>query len=474
MKILVAIANHGTKNQRYLDQLLREYRSMRFEMRIVVLSDVPKHLPPDVQVRVGTPSSNPRSLPFAHRKLFSENRDSYDLFIYSEDDILITQRNIEAFVRVTEALSDDEIAGFLRSEQGPDGQLYCPDAHGVFHWVPGSSRARGSFQFATFSNDHAGCFILTRKQLEKAIRSGGFDVPPHAGRYDILESAASDPYVQCGFTKLICISHLDEFIVPHLPNRYLDYGMKFADLRLQIAEILADGHEGAAGAQLMQTETRLPKMWFSKNYYEPLRKEFLELIPETASTILSIGCGTGQTERHLIETGRRVVAIPLDRLIGAVARKNGVPLAEPGLEAAMAQLGSQRFDCVLCDWILHLWPDPNGLLEWIAQRLAKDGVLLAIVPNLNHYMPLWSRLRGREGYNQVGNHEGVGIHKTTRSQLRSWLSKAGLNPDEMTPIIPNRHQRISRLAGRLGTELFATEIVVCARPSSANGAAGLH
>jgi SAM-dependent methyltransferase len=278
----------------------------------------------------------------------------------------------------------------------------------------------------------------------------------------MLVSAATDPYVQCGLTKLICISHIDDFIVAHVPNRYLDYGMEYSELRLQIAQMLAAGHNGANHAELMQTETRLPKTNFSKNYYEPVRKEFLRFMPKTVNNVLSIGCGSGKTERHLIESGRRVFAIPLDRLIGAVARSKGVHVFEPGLDAALAEMGDQRFDCVLCDWVLHLWPDPSSLLEWISRRMTDDGILLAVVPNLNHFRPLWWRLRGRPGYRELGHYERVGLHKATRRNLRTWLKNAGLKVNRMTTIVPVHHQRISRFAGPLGTELLATQILVSA------------
>ena len=114
MKVLVAIANYGSKNQAYLERLVNEYKSMSYDIDIVVLSNIPKELSPDIEVRVGLPAKNPWSLPFRHKELFAERIDEYDLFIYSEDDTLIKQENIEAFVRVQEILSENEIAGFLR------------------------------------------------------------------------------------------------------------------------------------------------------------------------------------------------------------------------------------------------------------------------------------------------------------------------------------------------------------------------
>ena len=64
MKTLVAIANFGKKNEKYLLRLLEEYRTMiRYKVDIVVLSNIPKILGPDIEVIVGLPTKDPWSLP---------------------------------------------------------------------------------------------------------------------------------------------------------------------------------------------------------------------------------------------------------------------------------------------------------------------------------------------------------------------------------------------------------------------------
>jgi hypothetical protein len=101
MKVLVAIANYGTGNRQHLERLIAEYQAMPRQVDIVVLSNVPKALPRGVDVRVGLPARNPWSLPFAHRRLFAERRNDYDLYIYSEDDTLVRASNIDAFLEAS-------------------------------------------------------------------------------------------------------------------------------------------------------------------------------------------------------------------------------------------------------------------------------------------------------------------------------------------------------------------------------------
>lgn len=149
MNILVAIANHGTKNLKYLQVLLAEYQRMSFHVDIVILSNESKELGSNVEVLVGLPTKNPWSLPFGHKTLFAQRIKDYDLFIYTEDDTLITERNISAYIDAVAILPDDQIAGFLRYEADKDGNRYISSAHGRFHWQPESAKQISGQYFRT-------------------------------------------------------------------------------------------------------------------------------------------------------------------------------------------------------------------------------------------------------------------------------------------------------------------------------------
>jgi len=167
---------------------------MPFDVDIVILSEAPKDFGEEVELLVGLPSEDPWSLPFGHKKLFSENVDKYDLFIYTEDDTLIRENNIRAFLRASETLPENLLPGFIRYELYPDGSKNYPEIHGPFHWNPKSVASFGDYAYADLSNDHSACYILSRRQLERALLSGGFAVPPHSGRYDMPISGFDSQY----------------------------------------------------------------------------------------------------------------------------------------------------------------------------------------------------------------------------------------------------------------------------------------
>lgn len=473
MRVLVAIANFGEGKRQYLDRLLAEYRAMPYRVDVVILSNIPKDLGPDVEVLVGLPTADPWSLPFGHKQLFAQRKEAYDLFIYSEDDILITCRTIDAYLRVTEVLPPDEIAGLMRIERGPDGSIYYPEAHHHFHFVPDSVRRRGPFTLAFFTNEHAAAYLLTRAQLDRAIASGGFLTPPHQGRYDLLVSAATDPYTQCGMKRLLCISHLEDFQVHHLPDKYLEQlGTAAPWVQCQIDALMALEQSGLPRGELLASEPRTPHVRFGKDYYEPVQMRLVEALGPEHQEVLSVGCGWGLTERFLLDQGRRVTAIPLDAIIGQCAAQRGVPLVYGDLESAPRQLESSRFDAVLMSNVLHLLPDPAATVRRFAALLRPGGRLAATVGQVARLPTRWRRWRGQAGYREMGEYERSGVQWVDYAHARGWLKQAGLRvigwdgtlPDQLRWV---RGPGLRRLCRPLATEI--TLVGEAARPRAHDG-----
>ena len=235
MKILVAIANFGPYRFGYLDKVITTYQRHAppsgprhpFRSRQACAAGGPAH---------GRPAdARPVLAALCPQRLFAERQDEYDLFIYTEDDILICEHNLAAFVEASAVLPHDEIPGLFRFERDEVGRVFFVDAHPPWDWVPGSVATHGCFTFATFSNAHSGCYVLTRSHLRGVIQSGGYLVPPHDGFNDIRASAATDPYTRCGLTRRLCVSHLDRFLIHHLPNNYIGIlGTAEADFRARL------------------------------------------------------------------------------------------------------------------------------------------------------------------------------------------------------------------------------------------------
>jgi len=425
-RLLVVIASYGQRNLPLLNRVIANYQAMDLEVEIVVLSEAPKDLPAGVRVLVGLPTPNPWSLPFGHKKVFAENLNRFDLFAYSEDDMVIPESSIRAFMRLTPELASDEIAGFLRFETNESAERSLPEVHGSYHWSPQSVRQRNGCTVAQFSNEHAAFFLLTRDQLKRAIASGGFLREPHQGRYDMLVSAATDPYTSCGFHKVICVSHLDDFLIHHLSNRYAQtLGPSREEFAIQVRALIEIGQGSHPAHQLCEVESSAFGGHWAKSYYEKSAEASLALIPRDVRTVLSIGCGSGESEAQLLKRGARVTALPLDSVIGAVAAHRGIEVIDGSLSQGLERLQGRRFQCIFISHLLHLREDPAGLLAECGRLLEPGGALLLTGPNFEHLPVKVRRWLDRDGYGKLRSFRSGGINAFGIAQLRRWLRAAG-------------------------------------------------
>jgi 2-polyprenyl-3-methyl-5-hydroxy-6-metoxy-1,4-benzoquinol methylase len=463
LRLLVCIASHGTSNDQYLHQLLRTYRALPYSTDIVVLSNIPRIID-NVQVIAGLPTSDPWSLPFGHKQLFADRVNDYDLFIYSENDTLITQRNIEAFLRVTRLLPDNEIAGFLRYEEDRNGNRHYPDVHRTFHWDVESLRTRHGQCFAHFTNEHAAAYILTRHHLLTALASGGFLVGPHSGKYDLLVSAATDPYTQCGLKKVLCLSQFDDFLIHHLPNKYVDSRLSLDGQQFlpQLERLRQLAEQRLTPAPLLREHPEFLATDVGPDYYDRPQEELITAIPADAESVLSIGCGWGATEERIAALGKAVTAIPLDTIIAACARTRGIEVIDSDLKSASQALAGRTFDCILIRNVLHLFERPGEVLAIAATLLGRNGCLIVSVPNLIRLPILMRRMRRYDAYKGLGNFQRSGVHLSSRSSLRRWLNEAGMRVVHDGAILPERATRLHPWLLRVTRPFLAREVVTLA------------
>ncbi len=440
---------------------------MPFDMDIVVLSNLHKDLGSEVElVVVDLQGMDSWTLPFAHKEILASRLNDYDLFVYSEDDTLLTERNLRAFLEVSAALPEDEIPGFMRFEEGPDGEPHFPDVHGPFHWDAKSVRSRGSDKFAFFTNEHSACYVLTREQLRRAIDSGGFLVKPHCdGIYLLPESAATDPYTQCGFTKLICISRFEDFLLHHLPNKYVEVGLGVSgrEVRRQLDILLRISSNGHSPQSLCETQTKLKFAAYSKFYYEPFRSELVNSIPAEVKTLLSVGCEWGATEAALAEKGVSVVAVPLDPVIPGGAEAAGVEMVFGDLRTAREQLSGRSFDCILFSNIIHLVPDPEAILSLFQGLLAEKGRAILLVPKIAPLLVYWRRIRRDRFFRDFGGYERTGVHPTSRRTIRRWFRKAGMETESIIEVRSPQARAVDGFMVSLTNNILFSEFLAVAK-----------
>ena len=430
MRVLAVIAHHGTKNRPFLLRMLQSFDRMEHDVDVVVVCEEPKDLPSKVEQVVGLPSEDPRSLPFAHRSIFVDRADDFDLFVYSEDDTLIEQRHLDRYIELQRQLPDDMITGFMRFEEHPDGSRSYSTIHSHYRWLPSSVRRIGDLTFARFTNDHAACYALTREQLHRAIASGGFLVESHTGRYGMLETAATDIYTQCGLTKLLCVEHIEDQLVHHMPNVYLGkLGVDESSFRSQL-EALQDLSTKGMAREFIVPETTTPDAFWDRHSFPNQPIELIRLFENRpARSVLTIGGSTGDLEVSLQRFGHEVTSVPADPVFDRILADRGVETI-PGasLEESAADA---RYDHVLAIDVLPYLSDPVTFLSTLQGLLADAGRLMVSVPDHRRY-----RLRNQiQPSKRVSTPIGFtenGVHPTDPRVLGTWLRTAGLEVLHLT------------------------------------------
>ena len=436
-KVLVAIASYGNAQDHFLRRVVAEYRPLQERCRIVVLSNIDKQIE-GAEVRVGVPTRDPYSLPFAHRAVFAENAAGFDLFIYTEDDTLLTVESIEAFLNAQRQLEDDEIAGFLRSEVRTDGGRQVVSVNHHFRWIPDTVVRRGTDWYAKFSNQHSGCYMVTRAQLQRAIASGGFLVEPRRRRYGMLETAASDIYTQCGLRRLVNLSRIDEFIVPHLANKYFTrMGIPIEDLHAQVHVLQGISAAGTWSGSLVDPQANTPHFRWSKNLYAGADRSLLSAMPAGARSVLSVGASWGANEHALVQRGLDVMAVPIDAVFGRHLESLGVGVVQGELDKVMRRLNGRRFDVVLLDDVLHRTKQPTQWLDALQRVLAPEGRIVGSIPVAPNALSILRDVR--DGIRPVvPRFESHGLHASNRGRLKQWLARARL---EAVTIVPEPEPR---------------------------------
>jgi 2-polyprenyl-3-methyl-5-hydroxy-6-metoxy-1,4-benzoquinol methylase len=465
--ILVGIASHGTAQDHFLARVVAEYRQLNLPCRVVVLSNVNKKVD-GAEVCVGVPTRDPYSLPFAHRRLFAENADNYDLFIYAEDDTLITQRNIDAFLDVQRDLEHSEVPGFMRSECGPDGTAYIVSINHHFRWLPDTVVRRGAGLAAQFSNQHSGCFIVTQQQLKRAISSGGFLVPARSTLYGMLETAASDIYTQCGLRRLISLSRIDDFIVPHLANKYYSrMGIPAAELAAQVRYLCEiDKNQESWRGSLLNPQTSAPSFRGSRNLYEGADQSLVDAIPRTTRRLLSVGAASGGTERALADGGIDVLAAPIDTILGSMLRSRGIQTIEGSMATISEKLLAEKFDAILVADVLQLVDDPVDWLNKLRGLLAADGAIVGSVPVVPNLLSCLRDLRDKRTLPFYPRHAQHGLRAASARKVAAWCRASRLTLTRVTsqfepPPTSRPSVALSSLKSRI-----VTRLVFEARPQS--------
>lgn len=224
MRILVSIATYGSKNREYLQKVINEYRAFKkYKVDITIHGTDPLDRS-DVDF---IQYDNPKNTVFLHRAEFINKQDDYDYYIFTEDDMLITEATIDTYLKHDTTLPEDYCMGFLRFERVSEPTRYLIDLWlniDNYTYIKDTNLVMNRTSYFRVTNPHQACYMLSRKKLKYVIANSTYLI---SGDGLGLETASSgiftDWYLGTGvINKVLPIEkvELENCLIEHLPGNH--------------------------------------------------------------------------------------------------------------------------------------------------------------------------------------------------------------------------------------------------------------
>lgn len=226
-KLLAVIVNYGDEQLSYLQQVVTELKNFKkYDVTVIVNSNIELDMINDIDHVNIIQLNDYQLLPSTCKQVIYDNKNEYDLFLFSENDHLWQEHHIDNHLRYSSILPKDRIPGLIQFEKDSNGnRSYC--AFQDNHFIRGSKETYGKLNFCMLSNIHQASFLVTKEQLNRVIKYNKLYFSEISNtiktlNYSVKCRVNTDLYEFSNWEKVICISEFDQNLIHHLPNLYVD------------------------------------------------------------------------------------------------------------------------------------------------------------------------------------------------------------------------------------------------------------
>ena len=169
-------------------------------------------------------------------------------------------------------------------------------------------------------------------------------------------------------------------------------------------------------------------------YFRNLRPEMLEFIPDDATVLLEVGCGTGAFAANLAQA-RAAAGVSVE-VWGVEMDENSAQEAATVLDrvlqgdvgSVLPDLPTAHFDCLILNDVIEHVPDPSELLRSLRPLLKPGGHLVASIPNVRYFFNVVDlAVHGRWEYTDEGILDRTHLRFFTRSSMMHLLEECGFD-----------------------------------------------
>ncbi|MEM9771297.1 MAG: methyltransferase domain-containing protein [Cyanobacteria bacterium P01_D01_bin.73] len=165
-------------------------------------------------------------------------------------------------------------------------------------------------------------------------------------------------------------------------------------------------------------------------YDDNLNPNLLRSLPKDAEVVVEFGCyrgALGEAYKRLnpgctyigIEISETAAAIARDRLDKVITGNAEAPDFDPGIEPGTV-------DCLVYGDVLEHFINPWDTLAKHRQWLKPDGIVLACIPNIQHWTTIRDLLMGKWEYLDRGIMDRTHLRFFTRESIQQLFEQAGL------------------------------------------------
>ncbi len=170
-------------------------------------------------------------------------------------------------------------------------------------------------------------------------------------------------------------------------------------------------------------------------YFQCVRPEMLEFIPQHCRRVLDVGCAEGDFGASLKRTREiEVWGVEPTKSAASAARARLDRVIE-GVFAPEAALPARNFDCIIFNDVLEHMLAPEMALRYASSLLAPGGVVVASIPNIRYLPTVYDLLvRARWDYVDAGTLDKTHLRFFTRSNIVDLFEREGFAIDRICGI----------------------------------------